>query len=174
VPCKSRALQMLGALNSRHSCQQCDHMSDLPQHSICTDGRKHADGMGSRGHGSSGWNIPASAGQLAYRKRAAKLIFGLSRYRGRAVLGGTRAVGDFKPGAMGIEIGRRLVRIRSDRGHLGRRINRPFMRPAPSPEWGPTVHCALHHQTSTERASGSAKKRAPHVPTVAPGVIQCD
>jgi hypothetical protein len=97
VPCKSRALQVPGVLNSRHSCQQCDHMSDLPQHSMCTDGRKHADGL--EGACSSGWNIPASAGQLAYRKRVAKLIFGLSRYRGRAVLGGTRAVGDFGQGA---------------------------------------------------------------------------
>jgi hypothetical protein len=52
----------------------CDHMSDLPQHSICDDSRKHADGL--EGACSNGWNIPASAGKLAYRKRVAKLIFG--------------------------------------------------------------------------------------------------
>jgi hypothetical protein len=116
VPCKSRALQMLGALNSRHSCQQCDHMSDLPQHSMCTDGRKHADGLA--GACSSGWNIPASAGQLAYRKRVAKLILG---YRDIAAGRSWAALAQLVPWAKGRahEIGRRPVRICEIEGTWG-------------------------------------------------------
>lgn len=53
---------------------QVDHKSDLPQHSVCTDKRKRADELEDAGF--NGWNIPASAGELAYRKRVAKLIFG--------------------------------------------------------------------------------------------------
>jgi hypothetical protein len=61
------------------------HMSDLPRHSVCTDERKRADGLENACF--NGWTTPASAGTLAYRKRVAKLIFGLSRYHGRAFLG---------------------------------------------------------------------------------------
>lgn len=49
-------------------------MSDLPQHRTCTDGRKHAYELEDAVF--NGWNNPASAAELAYRKRAAKLIFG--------------------------------------------------------------------------------------------------
>jgi hypothetical protein len=42
--------------------------------------------------GSNGWKNPASAGKLAYRKRAAKLIFGHRDITGAPFLGSTRAV----------------------------------------------------------------------------------
>ncbi|KAF2833097.1 hypothetical protein CC86DRAFT_450900 [Ophiobolus disseminans] len=49
-------------------------MSDLQRHRICTDGRKHAYELEDAVF--NGWKNPASAANLAYRKRAAKLIFG--------------------------------------------------------------------------------------------------
>jgi hypothetical protein len=85
---------------------------------------------------------PRLRGQLAYRKRVAKLIFG---YRdiagGRAVLGGTRAVllVTWALGQGGEVMARRSRRplfVSQDRGHLGRRINNPLTRPAPTPELG--------------------------------------
>ena len=49
-------------------------MSDLPQHRVCTDERNRAYEL--EGACFNGWNSPASAADLAYRKRVAKRIFG--------------------------------------------------------------------------------------------------
>lgn len=73
----------------------CDHCLDLPRHSICTDSRKRACNvqMGSRVHAFNGCNISRlRCYSLAYRKRAAKLIFGHGDIHGHAFLGRSHAV----------------------------------------------------------------------------------